>query len=215
MPTSSKVWSHQALCQIAAKWLKRAYSAGGAGCHIAFTEIRSGWDGEIPDAIGFRAAGFYDGSIVVEVKTSRSDFLADRKKPHRLGEVLGLGNWRYYLCPEGLILPHELPDRWGLVYVTKRGGAKPVVGAASVSNYGERQHLLDVMRFVSDSTREQFILVKLLNRIADPDKLNIMLKDANNRAQRLAKDNEQLRAQLRQSVPIRHLKTPRRTNALQ
>ncbi|MHA9726925.1 hypothetical protein [Vibrio parahaemolyticus] len=202
MTKKTKQWTHNELCQIAARWLKRPNSAGGPGCHIAFTETPSGWSGEVPDAIGFRATGWYDGAVVVEVKISRSDFLADAKKPHRNGEVLGLGCWRYYMCPEGLIKPEELPEKWGLIYVTNRGGAKPIVGPTAVKHYGERQDLLDSMRFESDIQREQFILVKLLNRVADPEKLNLMLREANNRASRLAKDNDRLREQLRRSVPI-------------
>lgn len=36
--------------------------------------------GDIPDAIGYRFAGHFDGTVVVEAKTSRADYLADRHK---------------------------------------------------------------------------------------------------------------------------------------
>jgi hypothetical protein len=26
--------------------------------------------------------------------------------------------YRYYMCPSGLIMPDELPPKWGLLYVT-------------------------------------------------------------------------------------------------
>ena len=60
--------NHSNLCDIAVRWLKRPSSGGGHGCHIAVSEVRSGYSGEVPDAIGFRAAGYIDdGSVVVEV----------------------------------------------------------------------------------------------------------------------------------------------------
>lgn len=64
----------------------------------------------------------FDGcySAVIEVKTSRADFLADQKKWWRSkdAEAAGLqaGTFRWYLCPEGVIRPDELPEGWGLLY---------------------------------------------------------------------------------------------------
>lgn len=59
-------------------------------------------------------------STIIEVKTSHSDFLNDKKKYCRSEEAESsghqIGNYRYYLCPEGVIKPEELPDGWGLLY---------------------------------------------------------------------------------------------------
>lgn len=61
-----------------------------------------------------------DISCVIEVKTSHSDFLNDKKKFSRSerAESIGypMGNYRYYLCPEGIIKENELPEGWGLLY---------------------------------------------------------------------------------------------------
>lgn len=61
-----------------------------------------------------------DISCVIEVKTSHSDFLNDRKKFARTKQAemsgLTMGNFRYYLCPEGVIKEEELPEGWGLLY---------------------------------------------------------------------------------------------------
>ncbi|WP_051326787.1 hypothetical protein [Aliagarivorans taiwanensis] len=179
MAKQLKQWTHKELCEKAVKWLRRPQSQLSHGCHVAMSETQSGWSGEIPDAIGFRSAGFQDGSIVVEVKVSRSDFLADKKKPHRKGDVLGLGSWRYFLCPEGLIQPDELPDKWGLLWVTNRGGIKPIVGpAASINRGGIYKEVLAAFEWERDFEREQFILVKMLARVGDPEKLNNTLKAA-------------------------------------
>lgn len=69
---------------------------------------------ELPDIWGFNG---WD-SVLVEVKTSHSDFLADQKKWVRKEErkKYQLGNYRYYLCPDGIIKESELPDGWGLLY---------------------------------------------------------------------------------------------------
>lgn len=197
---------HAQLCSIAVKWLKRANSAGGHGCHIALSECRSGWDGEIPDAIGFRATGHHDGSIIVEVKVSRADFLADRKKPHR--QQGGMGNWRYFMCPEGLIHAKELPDGWGLLWVNSRGHVKPISGPAAYAKNGYTAFYeqVAVWRQVSDQVREQWLLVKMLHRVGDPEELNVKLKTAYSERQRLAEkcnkqhdELESLRRELRKA----------------
>ncbi|BCP56263.1 hypothetical protein K32_48800 [Kaistia sp. 32K] len=168
--------SHADLCAIAVKWLKRANSAGGPGCHVAVSECRSGWTGEVPDAIGFRAAGFEDGSTVVECKTSRADFLADRKKAHRSSG--GCGNWRYFMAPDGLISPDELPPGWGLLTVNSRGHVKAIAGPAA--HYRGRNDVLreqvEQFRHVADRDREQFILAKLLERVGDAEEMNRRIK---------------------------------------
>lgn len=169
--------NHKELCNIAVKWLKRSRSGNGHGCQVAVSEVASGFNGEIPDAIGFRIDYEYEGSVVVEVKVSRRDFLADKKKPHRNGEVKGLGNWRYYMCPTDLIKPEELPDKWGLIYINKRGHCKLIVSPLLVDHYREYQSKLDAFRFDSNTNRELAMLTKLLARLGDPEKLNNMLKE--------------------------------------
>lgn len=187
----TKTWTHAELCTIAVKWLKRPNSSNGHGCHVAVSEVRSGWSGEIPDAIGFRQAGFtpHDGSVVVEVKVSRSDFLADKKKPHRVQG--GLGNWRYYMCPEGMIQPDELPEGWGLLWVNSRGHVKPKAGAAyalwASKNHWSHVDALADFRQDSDQQGEQFILVKLYSRIGDAEELNQKLREAWGERARIAK----------------------------
>lgn len=173
--------THRNLCDIAVKWLKRPNSNGGHGCHVAVSEVASGWNGEIPDAIGFRATGDHsDGSVVVEVKVSRNDFLSDKKKPHRSGETLGMGNWRYYMCPTDLIKPDELPDKFGLLYVNNRGHVKPVVTPFLNRNWNVLTDTLAAMRFTADVSREAFLMIRLLSRVGDPEKRNNDLKDARN-----------------------------------
>lgn len=68
-------------------------------------------------------------SCVIEVKTSHADFMADQKKISRSNGEYAMGDYRYYLCPEGVIKPEELPEKWGLLYY-KDGKISKVVQAA-------------------------------------------------------------------------------------
>lgn len=74
-----------------------------------------GTDGfELPDVIGWNTSGT---SWLIEVKASRADFLVDRKKVFRQEPSLGLGNFRWYAAPPGLVKPEEMPLGWGLLEV--------------------------------------------------------------------------------------------------
>lgn len=111
--------THTDLVNIAEKWL-----LGTRKCSFAFTELACMHTSEIPDAIGFR-----DGSsIMVECKTSRADFLSDAKKMFRRRPDTGTGTYRFYLCPEGIIQPSDLPPRWGLIWVNAKGKPRKIVG---------------------------------------------------------------------------------------
>lgn len=111
------MFTHKDLIPIAYKWvLKRA------SCGVAFRELNThASNGEYPDVLGFGAWGH---SVLIEVKVSRSDFLADRKKIFRIHPERGMGRYRFYMCPAGLIKPEELPAGWGLIYVSDTGKAK-------------------------------------------------------------------------------------------
>ncbi len=77
----------------------------------------SGNSQERVDAVLFDSLGSY----LIETKITRSDFLKDRTKPFRKDPSLGIGMYRWYACPEGLIKPEELPEKWGLIWVRPAG----------------------------------------------------------------------------------------------
>lgn len=171
--------THSEMCKLAVMWLKRPYSRGGHGCKVAIDECQTGWSGEIPDAIGYCSTGqpLRDGTVLVECKVSRADFLADRLKQHR--QAGGVGNWRYFMAPEGLIKLDELPQKWGLVEVNARGHLKVRRGVYIDSNYVLQDERLVSMRHESDVLREQFLIVRMFDRIADPEKIIDMDKERN------------------------------------
>jgi hypothetical protein len=94
--------------------VKRAftYLKFSVGCTVVFKErVASG--SENPDVIGFKG-GF---SYLIECKSSRADFLADKKKHFRKNPDQGMGAERYFMSPVGLLEPSEIPERWGLLEV--------------------------------------------------------------------------------------------------
>ena len=107
--------THSDLVDIAYKWVLK-----NAHCGVAAKEIRC-ITMEQPDVIGFGSNGH---SVMIEVKVSRADFLRDAKKLFRKHQWMGVGSYRAYCCPTGLIKVEELPDRWGLLYVNEKGKVK-------------------------------------------------------------------------------------------
>lgn len=180
MPT----WTHKSLCEKAVKWMKRPYSQNGPSCHIAVSEVKTGTNGEIPDVFGVRAADWLDGSVLVEVKVSRSDFLSDFKKPHRDTSEgnSGVGNWRYYLCPENMISIDEIPEKWGLLYINARGRIDIIEGAHKKEPRTPSYCQERLSRFwhKADQSRERFIITKLLYRVGDVEAYNAQLKKIRN-----------------------------------
>ncbi len=101
--------THAELVQRAVQWLLTT----GKCCFVVRDQ---GTRQEVADALGFQWKGHV---ILIECKASRSDFLRDQDKISRIsGEGksgCGMGNLRYYMAPPGMILPEELPGRWGLL----------------------------------------------------------------------------------------------------
>ena len=49
-----------------------------------------------------------------EVKVSRADFLSDLAKPEKREAYAGMAEAVYYVAPEGIIQPAEVPEGWSL-----------------------------------------------------------------------------------------------------
>lgn len=106
------------------------------GAKIGAIEFSGGWMPERVDAILFNS----QSSFVIETKISRQDFKADAKKAFRTNGR-GVGKYRYYACPAGLIQPDELPEKWGLIYIYegRRGPTMPI-GYGGRMKIGEEKH---------------------------------------------------------------------------
>lgn len=105
--------THDDLVARAEKWLKKT-----VGCGVVFNDsFRSNTPtGECPDGLGF----IQETSILVECKASRADFLADKKKRFRKNPEQGMGDWRFFMCEPGVITVNDLPEGWGLLWVTEK-----------------------------------------------------------------------------------------------
>lgn len=130
---------HCELIRVGAAYMRRTLR-----CSPVVTERKTvRVPGEVPDVLGWRVtyprtysrqpnpeyAEGYDtlDSFLFECKASRSDFLRDKNKSSRIDA--GYGRYRYYLAPEGIINPEDLPEKWGLILVNSRGAARKAIGA--------------------------------------------------------------------------------------
>jgi hypothetical protein len=180
--------NHKSLCQLALKWLQRPHSQNGPGCTIVLSETACALTGETPDAIGWRPYKYSFCSVLVEVKVSLADFNADKAKPFRAEPSLGMGKYRYYMAPEGIVPHDKLPDGWGLIEVNKRGHIKIVRGHVTLK-YGQD----DPWQHPSNVGAENSLLCLTLARVADPQRTQEMIRAANNRASLLDRNLEKER----------------------
>lgn len=150
---------HNELVKIADNFLRNTKN-GNMRSQITFMEFVTLNNGcEIPDCIGFNSTN----STLIECKTSRSDFLADRKKISRMKPFCGMGNFRYYLAPSGIIKILELPENWGLL---ETDGKKVFI-------------IKNAERF--DNTRENdfYILYSALRRLKKEKVFNLIYNGKN------------------------------------
>lgn len=216
-------FTHRQLCEIGAKLLKRPASANGHGCHFAL--IEAACYRENPDVIGFRhgtqtwreiddkpyLCGYDVGTVLLEAKTSRADFLADKNKPHRINPETGIGKWRYFICPVDLIKPEELPEKWGLIYVKPSGHCKYIKGAMAVpkeSDWNGKKYRswLKLSESFNDFAFEKRniqnevnLLCMALNRLQNPEELLYKQREYNNlnaKITRLTEEKANLKHQL-------------------
>lgn len=123
---------------------------------------------------------------------SRSDFLQDRRKPHRVSPQLGMGAFRYFMAPVGLIAVDELPEKWGLIEVNARGIISVVAGHVC-SKRAEQV----AWRHERALAREWLLLGTMLGRVGDVEKLHSELKKERNERSRLARQCDVLSERIR------------------
>jgi len=111
-------YSHQELVDITANKVASIFR-----CGMVLKEPRSMALSFSPDVFAVKKGGM---TFQFEIKVSRSDFLKDKNKPHRITPSEDVGVFRYYVCPYGMISPDDPAlvvsgVRWGLVWVDKGG----------------------------------------------------------------------------------------------
>lgn len=181
---------HERLVTAGARWLKRQ------GFAVVATELATVGCAEQADVIGFRSTC----SAIVEAKASRSDFLADLKKPHR--KEGGLGVYRFFLSTPGVIAIADLPARWGLLHLEGRriqvakgptGNIWPAYGTTT-SDWREFQN-------APDASAERAVLYSIARRRSPSSSAEIhekQLKAALARAGQLGRALDAAREKIRQ-----------------
>lgn len=148
-PSSKRYQLHSDLVRVAAGWLRRK----GSRCVITDDMKFYSSTGELPDVVGWMRGV----SVLVEVKTSRADYLKDKKKPFRQKPETGIGQWRFYLCPAGIITPDDLPDGWGLLWVDEKKRVSEVSGVPRNTGWNR-------VPFEGNLNNERNMLVSALRR---------------------------------------------------
>jgi len=185
------MFTHKQLCEIALIWLKRSLSAKAPACDIVFKETKNNITDEVVDAIGFKVAGTCKGSTLIEVKTNREDFFRDKHKLHRRSPELGLGLYRYFMVPEGIISIDELPEKWGLIEVNNKRKIKVLRGHVLVND-------LKHWQFIRNIEAENSLLTKTIARFDNLGNLDLVKENSRLKASnyKLAVDNQLLKDQL-------------------
>ena len=134
---------HRTLVAMGVRWLSRQ-------CSVVLYELAAGTD-ETPDVIGWATGA---GSVLIECKLSRADFLRDAKKPVRRNPRTGMGQRRYYLSPPDVIQLTDLPTKWGLLWASKN----QIIVKREARGCPER-NLLAEIRFLSSMLRRAQIRI--------------------------------------------------------
>jgi hypothetical protein len=143
--------THSDLVKIAERWLRNR-----AGCGYVITELKS-FSSEIPDAFGFRV----DYTVLIECKTSHTDFVADLKKPFRQHPETGIGDFRFYLTLPDIIKPEDLPPKWGLLYWDGKRVCRINCPSNNTWTWGEWLNF----RFEKDFKSEYALMYSILRRL--------------------------------------------------
>lgn len=152
-------YTHDDLVKIGAKWANKFLKFP-----IVVTEMKCIGSREQPDILAFNS----HSSLMIECKTSLSDFRADFKKPERIGKLNAIGNYRLYLAPKGILNESLIPAGWGLIEVNEKGKVKIIkfrkgnifLGNHSLKEYQE----LDPYFHISDISKERSFLYSILIR---------------------------------------------------
>ena len=65
--------------------------------------------------------------VAFEIKRSRSDFQREMANPSKREAGYAISNYFYFVCPEYLIGPAEVPDGDGLLWVKRNGNIREAV----------------------------------------------------------------------------------------
>ena len=151
----SKKYTHADLVSLGERWLLNTQS-----CSFVLSELHVQTNNnEIPDNIGFKS----QTTILIECKTSRSDFHSDKRKMCRRRPHKGMGDFRFFLCPANIIMPKDLPKGWGLLWAYPSGTVRQKVGPARGAWHTNPSNPFFFVR--KDTISESQMMVSALRRL--------------------------------------------------
>ncbi|CAB3845420.1 MULTISPECIES: hypothetical protein [Achromobacter] len=181
---------HQRLVSAGERWLKRQ------GFAVVASELATTGCAEQADVIGFRSTC----SALVEAKASRSDFLVDRKKPHR--KEGGLGVYRFFISPPDVVAITDLPPGWGLLHLE---GKRILVARGPTGNiwpaYGSTVGDWHTFQHAPDEAAERAVLYSIARRRSLPksaESHEAQLRAAKARAGQLGRSLDAAKKKLRE-----------------
>ena len=112
--------THTEAINIAANWLANQRQATSLYRSMLILREPTSYisqigDSEYPDILGIFGSSH---TVNIEVKVSRADFFADKNKKHKHP----FGNYKIYACPSKMLHEDEIPEGWGLLYLSGNGG---------------------------------------------------------------------------------------------
>ena len=103
--------------------------------------------------------------MLVEVKASRSDFLADARKMHR--KWTGVGQEKWYFAPRSII-PHDgLPAGWGLCEFVRASEVRIHAPESHLLPFDQRAETVSLEDRGIRSQGEVKMLVSALSRLSE------------------------------------------------
>jgi len=103
--------THNELQQVAVKYLLHKKTPNmDIKCQYTIQNANSMY-GEIADVYGLSSSY----NVLIEVKSNYPDFLVDENKRCRQPDSVGLGHYRYYFFPKGLINGANVRLDWGIL----------------------------------------------------------------------------------------------------
>lgn len=85
--------------------------------------VGDGWKPCRPDvySIRYTSVAAYARPVIHEVKVRRADLLSDLKNPDKRAAYQALSSEFFYVMPEGLATPHEIPEDCGVLFAGDAG----------------------------------------------------------------------------------------------
>ena len=145
--------THEELRKAAVRWLTNSKK-----CSVVLSEMVSA-AGDIPDAIGWK----YGFSYMVECKASRSDFHANKNKPHERANS-GVGCHCFFLSVPEVIKIEDLEDSdYGLLWLGESG----VIRVKKEPTTRETNHRKEICMLTSALRRVRTREFLTINVLAD------------------------------------------------